>query len=132
VWLLWPSMPQAVSTRMMKWSSPGRPTWYITSSLRSSSIAARMRPPMSWRASSQVHGSNWPEPRGPVRLSGVKMRSVSLTWLIVAGPLAQVRPREPGCTGLPSNFSVLPVSLLTKASRPQADSQLKQMVGMQR
>jgi hypothetical protein len=60
------------------------------------------------------------------------MRWVSFTWLIVAGPLAQVRPRLPGCTGLPSNFSTSPVFLSTKASSPQADSQLKQMVGMQR
>ena len=27
-----------------------------------------------------------------------------MTWLSVAGPLAQLRPREPGCSGLPSNF----------------------------
>ena len=32
------------------------------------------------------------------------MRSGSVTWLSVAGPLAQLRPREPGCSGLPSNL----------------------------
>ena len=58
------------------------------------------------------------------------MRSVSLTWLIVAGPFAQVRPREPGCTGLPSNFVIELVALSTYATSPQADSQLKQIVGM--
>ena len=51
---------------------------------------------------------------------------------LVAGPFAQVLPREPGRTELPSNFSISPVDLSTKASRPQADSQLKQIVGTQR
>ena len=40
----------------------------------------------------------------PDRRSGYRIRSGSVTWLIVAGPLAQLRPREPGCSGLPSNL----------------------------
>src|ERR1051325_2192979 len=58
------------------------------------------------------------------------MRSGSSTWFSVAGPLAQLRPREPGCAGLPSNFAMRPLSLSTYASSPHAASQLKQIVGM--
>jgi hypothetical protein len=57
------------------------------------------------------------------------MRSGSWIWLIVAGPLAQLRPREAGCSGLPSNLRTRNVSLSIQASRPQAASQLKQIVG---
>ncbi len=60
------------------------------------------------------------------------MRSGSLTWLIVAGPLAQSRPRLAGWRGLPSNLRIVCVSLSTKATSPQADSQLKQVVGTNR
>jgi hypothetical protein len=48
---------------------------------------------------------------------------------MTAGPLAQLRPREPGDSGLPSNLRTCNVSLSTYASSPQADSQLKQVVG---
>src|SRR4029453_11913120 len=58
------------------------------------------------------------------------MRSGSVTWLSVAGPLAQFRPRLPGCAGLPSNFWILSVRRSTYASSPHAGSQLKQLVGM--
>ena len=84
---------------------------------------------MSSRAASQLTSTNWPDPRGPERLSGVRIRSGSFTWLIVAGPFAHVRPRLPGWTGFPSNLAMRPSSLPTKASRPQAASQLKQIVG---
>ena len=40
---LCPSTPQLASTRSVKPSSPGRPTWYITSLGRPSVMAARMR-----------------------------------------------------------------------------------------
>ena len=36
---LWPSTPQAASTRSVNPSSPGRPTWYMISLLRPSTIA---------------------------------------------------------------------------------------------
>src|ERR1039458_3637290 len=49
---------------------------------------------------------------------------------MTAGPLAQRRPRLPGCFVLPSNFATSPVSLSMYARSPHADSQLKQMVGM--
>jgi hypothetical protein len=58
------------------------------------------------------------------------MRSGSCTWFSVAGPLAQLRPRLPGCIGLPSNFWIFSVVWSTYASSPHAASQLKQMVGM--
>jgi hypothetical protein len=58
------------------------------------------------------------------------MRSGSSTWLSVAGPFAQLRPREPGCAGLPSNFFTDRSSWSTYASRPHEDSQLKQIVGI--
>jgi hypothetical protein len=79
VWLLCPSTPHACSMRRTKWSSPGRPTWYMTSSLRFSTIARRMRPPMSSSAASQLTSTNSPEPRLPVRFRGLRIRSVSLT-----------------------------------------------------
>src|SRR5581483_1326797 len=49
---------------------------------------------------------------------------------MVAGPFAQFRPRLPGCAGLPSNLRICIVCLSTHASRPHADSQLKQTVGI--
>jgi hypothetical protein len=101
----------------------------MTSSLRFSTIARRMRPPMLSSAASQLTSTNSPDPRFPVRFRGFRIRSVSLTWLMVAGPFAHVRPRDPGCTGLPSNFVMRPVPLSTYATRPHADSQLKQIVG---
>ena len=58
------------------------------------------------------------------------MRSGSLIWLSVAGPLAQFRPRLPGCTGLPSNLLISSVVLSTYARSPHAASQLKQVVGI--
>ena len=48
---------------------------------------------------------------------------------MVAGPFAQFLPREPGCCGFPSNLTTSCVSLLIKAVKPQADSQLKHVVG---
>jgi hypothetical protein len=57
------------------------------------------------------------------------MRFGSVSWLSVAGPFAQFLPREPGCSGLPSSFLTSSVSRSTYASRPQPDSQLKQVVG---
>src|SRR5262245_21832516 len=60
------------------------------------------------------------------------MRPGSLTWFSVAGPFAQFRPREPGWYGLPSSFRTLFVPFSTYATRPQAASQLKQLVGTSR
>src|ERR1043165_3072234 len=57
------------------------------------------------------------------------MRSGSWIWLRVAGPLAQLRPREPGWWGLPSSLRMVLVSLSTYATSPHAASQLKQVVG---
>jgi len=71
---------------------------------RPSIRALRIRPPMSSSTASHVTRSHWPSPRAPTRRSGYRMRSGSVTWLSVAGPLAQLRPRLPGCTGLPSNL----------------------------
>ena len=48
---------------------------------------------------------------------------------MVAGPLAQLRPLDPGCSGFPSNFRTWSVSRSTYARSPHADSQLKQVVG---
>jgi hypothetical protein len=85
---------------------------------------------MSSSASSHDTRSNFPEPRSPTLLSGYRIRSGSWIWLIVAGPLAQLRPREPGWAGLPSNFLIDRSSWSTYARRPQEDSQLKQIVGI--
>ena len=71
------SSPQACSTRSMKLSSPGRPTWYITSWPRPSRIAVPMRPPTSASAWSQVIRSQPPSPRRPARFSGYRIRSGS-------------------------------------------------------
>ncbi len=49
---------------------------------------------------------------------------------MVAGPLAQLRPRDPGCAGLPSTLVTVRSSLATCASSPHADSQLKHVVGI--
>lgn len=46
------------------------------------------------------------------------------------GLFAHVRPGEPACTRLPSNFVMRSLSFSTQATSPKADSQLKQMVGM--
>jgi hypothetical protein len=81
----------------------------MTSFGRPSTSAVRMRPAMSSRASSHVTRSHCPPPRGPTRRCGYRMRSGSFTWFRVAGPLAQFRPRLPGCTGLPSNFWIFSV-----------------------
>ena len=37
-------------------------------------------------------------------LEWIKKRSGSCIWLRVAGPFAQLRPRDPGCSGLPSQL----------------------------
>ena len=84
---------------------------------------------MSSSASSHETCSHSPAPRAPVRRSGYRIRSGSSIWLIVAGPLAQLRPREPGWAGLPSTLRIDRSDLSTYASSPQADSQLKQVVG---
>ena len=80
---------------------------------RPSTSARRMRPAIASSASSQLIRSHWPSPRRPARRSGYSTRSGSVTWLIVAGPLAQLRPREPGCSGLPSNLRTCRVSRST-------------------
>ena len=54
----------------MKLSSPGRPTWYMTSSPRPSRIAVPMRPPISDSAWSQGMRSHRPSPRRPARFNG--------------------------------------------------------------
>ena len=126
---LWPSTPQAASIRSVKPSSPGRPTWYMICRRRPSSIAFRMRPAISSSASSHVVRSHFPSPRAPARLSGWRIRSGSVSCVTVAGPLAQFLPREPGCSGFPSNLRTSSVSRSTYASSPQADSQLKHVVG---
>ena len=85
----------------------------MTSLLRFSAIAVRMRGAMSSRASSHDTRCQRFSPRFPARLRGNRMRSGSVTWLSVAGPLAQFLPREPGCSGLPSNFFTWSVSRST-------------------
>ena len=110
---LCPSTPQLASTRSVKPSSPGRPMWTMISLWRPSTIAVRIRAASASSASSQLTRSQLPAPRGPARLSGYRIRSGSVTWLIVAGPLAQLRPREPGCSGLPSNLRTCQVSRST-------------------
>ena len=57
------------------------------------------------------------------------MRSGSCTWFSVAGPFAQLRPREPGWWGLPSSLAMHWACLSTYATSPHAASQLKQIVG---
>ena len=54
----------------MKLSSPGRPTWYMTSLPRPSRMAVPMRPPISASASSHVMRCHSPPPRRPARFSG--------------------------------------------------------------
>ena len=110
---LCPSTPHAASTRSVNPSSPGRPTWYMISRCRPSSIAVRMRAAMSVSASSHDTRTHFPSPRAPARLSGWRMRSGSTIWFSVAGPLAQLRPREPGCSGFPSNLRTWSVSRST-------------------
>ena len=67
---LWPSTPHAASSRSVNPSSPGRPTWYMTSRWRPSSIALRIRVEMSLSASSHETRTHFPSPRSPARLSG--------------------------------------------------------------
>ena len=110
---LCPSTPQLASTRSVNPSSPGRPMCTMISFCRDSSSAARMRPASASSASSQLIRAHLPSPRRPARFIGYSTRSGSVTWLIVAGPLAQFRPREPGCSGLPSNLRTCPVSRST-------------------
>ncbi len=110
---LCPSTPQLASTRSVKPSSPGRPMWIMISFWRCSVIAARIRAARVSSASSQLIRSQPPLPRGPDLRSGYRIRSGSVTWLMVAGPLAQLRPREPGCSGLPSNLRTCPLSRST-------------------
>ena len=110
---LCPSTPQLATTRSVNPSSPGRPMCTMISFCRDSSSAALMRAASASRTSSQLTRSQPPLPRGPDRRSGYRMRSGSVTWLIVAGPLAQLRPRDPGCSGLPSNLRTRPVSRST-------------------
>ena len=109
VWELWPSTPQLASTRSVYPSSPGRPMCTMISLRRFCVIAARIRAASASSASSQLTRSHRPLPRGPDLFIGYRIRSGSVTWLIVAGPLAQLRPREPGCSGLPSNLRTCPV-----------------------
>ena len=85
---------------------------------------------MSSSASSQVHPLPLARPRSPAWRSGCRIRSGSSTWLIVAGPLAQLRPREPGVGRVALELVIVRSSLATCASRPHADSQLKQVVGI--
>ena len=110
---LCPSTPQLASTRSVYPSSPGRPRCTMISFCRRSVSAARIRAASASSASSQLIRSHRPPPRGPDRFIGYRIRSGSVTWLIVAGPLAQLRPREPGCSGLPSNLRTWPVSRST-------------------
>ena len=84
---------------------------------------------ISSSAWSQLMRSHCPLPRSPTRFIGYSTRSGSSTWLMVAGPFAQLRPRLAGCSGFPSNLATSPVSLSMKAVSPHAASQLKQVVG---
>ena len=80
---------------------------------RPSTSACRIRALRSSSTSSQLTRSHCPPPRGPTRRNGYRIRSGSFTWLSVAGPFAQLRPRLPGCTGLPSNFRIVSVCVST-------------------
>ena len=104
----------------------------MTSVRRFSKSALRMRPAKVAITSGHVVRSNLPDPRGPERLSGYRMRPGSWIWLIVAGPLAQFRPLDPGWYGFPSSFWMRPSRLSMYATSPHAASQLKQMVGTSR
>ena len=126
---LWPSTPHALRTRFVYPSCPGLPTWYTTLSRAPVSNDARIFAAISSRTSSHDTLSQPPSPLFPTLFNGYRIRSVSFIWLIVAGPLAQFLPRLPGWLGLPSNRETSPVSLSTYANKPQADSQLKHVVG---
>ncbi len=73
-------------------------------------VADRLRDPPGDVVERLVPGDRFhlPLPRSPSRFRGKRMRSGSWIWLSVAGPLAQFRPREPGCSGLPSNLRISP------------------------
>ena len=94
---LWPSTPHAASVRSVKPSSPGRPTWYMTSPCRSSSMAARMRAAMSSSASSQPTRSHFPSPALADALEGMedpvgvgKLRDGGRPFRTVASPRSGV------------------------------------------
>ena len=93
-------------------------------------MAFLMRSAKVSSTSSQETRSHSPPPRSPFRLSGKSTLSGSVIWLMVAGPLAQFLPRLPGWYGFPSNLRTWFVSLSIKAVKPQALSQLKQVVGI--
>jgi len=121
------STPHAWSMRSTKWSSPGRPI--VVHDLLVATLEDRAPD-----ASADVVERGLPAhilelARAAFALPLQGFQDPLRIWLIVAGPFAHVRPREPGCTGLPSNFVMRCVSLSTYATRPQADSQLKQIVG---
>ena len=126
---LWPSDPHVSRNLSAKPSSPGRPTKYMTSLGRSALNASCICSANVSSTWSQLQRSHSPDPRGPLRRCGYRIRSGSLIWLIVAGPFAQLRPRLPGWCGLPSSLRISNVSRSTNAVNPQAASQLKQTVG---
>ena len=97
VWLLCPSTPQACRKRSAKPSSPGRPTWYITSSRRPSTIAVPDPPGDVVERLVPATPAPTRRRRGlPMRRSGCRMRSGSLTWLIGRRSLRAVAPARAG------------------------------------
>src|ERR1044072_881787 len=65
---------------------------------------------ISSSASSQVIALNWPDPLGPVRLSGVLMRSGELTRSASRLTFPQADPAVYGCSGSPCTRTILPSS----------------------
>ena len=80
-----------------------------------------MRPAISPRASSQVTVANLPEPLGPVRFSGARIRSAVWTCSGKYPALRQMKPRVTGWSGSPLTAVILPASTLT--SKPQVSGQ---------
>ncbi len=91
--------PRDVRNRSNKRSSC--PLSIMNSEILPSSIISRIRPPSVEYASSQLICVNAPLPRAPALFKGWRRRSVSLTRLIPAIPLAQIPPRLLGWFGFP-------------------------------
>src|SRR6266496_2086319 len=100
VWELCPSTPQLASTRSVKPSSPGLPTWYMIWFGRFSAIAVLMTEEMSSSASSQLTWTHRPSPPPP-RPFQRKQDPVRVGDLVQGGgSLGAVAPAGAGMLGI--------------------------------
>ena len=89
-------------------------------------MAARMRAATSSSASSQVIGSNSPEPFGPTRRSGVVSRPSPWMRRVMRRTLRQIQPSVSGLAASPSGtasiFVIVSPSTVTDSEHPSGQS----------